>query len=118
MTNQFLNRLHKTVGLSSSIIWHAASFSISSSFSHTTKNPSLLPTASERDRERVRVREKNQINNNKNVYSSSARDSGANVVVDEPACRNIMLMDLSTVETQLTCLQLMLLNMPASLTTV
>jgi hypothetical protein len=33
------------------------------------------------------VREKNQINNNKNVYSSSARDSGANVVVDEPACR-------------------------------
>jgi len=49
MTNQFLNRLHKTVGLSSFIIWHAASFSISSSFSHTTKNPSLLPTASERE---------------------------------------------------------------------
>ena len=45
------------------------------------------------------MREKNQINNKKNVYSSSARDSGANVVVDEPVCRNIMLMDLSTVET-------------------
>ena len=72
----------------------------------------------QRETEREREREKNQINNNKNVYSSSARDSGANVVVDEPACRNIMLMDLSTVETQLTCLQLMLLNMPASLTTV
>jgi len=93
MTNQFLNRLHKTVGLSGFIIWHAASYSISSSFSHTTKNPSLLFTASEG------VREKNQINNNKNEYSSSARDSGANVVVDEPACRNIMLMDLSTVQT-------------------
>ena len=54
----------------------------------------------QRERERERgAREKNQINNNKNVYSSSARDSGANVVVDEPACRNIMLMDLSTVET-------------------
>jgi hypothetical protein len=53
----------------------------------------------ERERERDREREKNQINNNKNVYSSSAWDSGANVVVDEPACRNIMLMDLSTVET-------------------
>ena len=33
------------------------------------------------------MRKKNQINNNKNVYSSSARDSGANVVVDEPARR-------------------------------
>jgi len=46
-----------------------------------------------------REREEKQINNNKNVYSSSARDSGANVVVDEPACRDIMLMDLSTVQT-------------------
>jgi hypothetical protein len=53
----------------------------------------------QRERERENEREKNQINNNKNVYSSSARDSGANVVVDEPACRNIMLMDLSTVQT-------------------
>jgi hypothetical protein len=53
----------------------------------------------QRERERETDRAKKQINNNKNVYSSPARDSGANVVVDEPACRNIMLMDLSTVET-------------------
>jgi hypothetical protein len=45
-------------------------------------------------------------------------DSGVAIVVDERTCRNIILMGLSPVETQLTCLQLMLSNMSASLATV